>query len=476
MKRFVSILLAVLMLVSLCTVTSAARGYVLTVPESLSAHNLEAYGLHTLNVYSTDKAPTVDGVIDTAEYPGPNNGMCLESVPGDNMWMNRYYLYSTTTTQNELESNCNWTPYVAREDMPDYIKTYLTYDDSYLYFAVATQIPAIRATTDNVTGATRNATWSLEVRTNFMQSDNVVLSHGGTAGSYASNRYYLYKGFDLGEDGKPLAQTATSVKLPRRTFTLYENSAFVTDSYDSYVDDLGQTWNTTLYKRADNFMYKVTVLEDNKWGVIFEGRMPLGDVLRITDVEYEDGSPLDYVPEWGAWGSTIRLQAYVAKSGMFPNGTEYEIRPEDVIYAQTFLPAGGAGNSGANGIVAGYQLHNTLGAAIKAVHGKGSKTPSFLMNPVHFLGEYDETFAYGEFYSSPTESVLKETSRVTRTRGVLTSAERGKHNRVVGVATQAAVATGDDLTLTLVLSATMLLCATTAALVVVMKKRSSRTY
>ncbi|MBR3838010.1 MAG: hypothetical protein IKJ74_07735 [Clostridia bacterium] len=473
MKRVVSILLAVLMLASLLTVTSGARGYTLSVPESVSAHNLEAYGLHTMNVYSTEVPPTIDGKIGQGEYPGPENGCSLYATPGDNLWMNAYYPNSSGD-QNSYYPECNWSDYVDSREFPDYVGNFLTYDDNYLYFAVATVIPAIRPTTDNKTAYTRSALWFFETRSNFMQSDNIAISHGGNSSSFANTRYSLYKYNEQDNNGNILPGVAQSVSLAKRIYTLYENDKFTTTTLGAYVDELGQTWNSTIYKRAENFTYQVTVQEDGKWKVVFEGRQPLGDVLRITDVEYEDGTPIDYVPEWGAWACSIRLQAYYPKVSTLPNGSEAVIHPEDVLYAQTFYPAGGAATSGMNGTVAGYLLHNTVGAAIQATHGKKTVTPTFLMNPVHFLGAYDSNFVYDDFYSAPTETVLKTTSRVTRTRGVLTSGVRGVNNRVVGVATKAAVATGDDLTLTVICSAVMILCAATAVTVVVMKKRSGR--
>ena len=74
MKRIVTLLLAVLMLAALFAVPASARGYTLSIPSSVSSHNLEAYGLHTLEVFSTETPPTIDGKVGTGEYPGPHNG------------------------------------------------------------------------------------------------------------------------------------------------------------------------------------------------------------------------------------------------------------------------------------------------------------------------------------------------------------------------------------------------------------------
>jgi hypothetical protein len=130
------------------------------------------------------------------------------------------------------------------------------------------------------------------------------------------------------------------------------------------------------------------------------------------------------------------------------------------------------GRSAAGAIIGDYTFTNTISAAITSTHGKAT---TYLMNPVHFLGKYDGEFNYDGVYSEPAGTFAKTTTRATRNRAsVLTSGVRGVNNRVVGVATQAAGATGDSLTMTIVLSVTMLLLAVVAVAVVLMKKRSAR--
>ena len=120
MKKVVSLLLAVLMLTSLLSVVSSARGgYVLSVPADMSLHELEAYGLHTMNVYETEIAPTIDGKIGTGEYPGPNNGCSLSSIPGDNMWMSTYKKSGATGRQDNYSGYHDFTDYIAEEDKPE---------------------------------------------------------------------------------------------------------------------------------------------------------------------------------------------------------------------------------------------------------------------------------------------------------------------------------------------------------------------
>ena len=474
MKKIVALLLAVLTITALFAVPASARGYTLSIPASVSSHNLEAYGLHTMEVFSTDVAPTIDGKVGTGEYPGPNNGCSLSSVPGDNLWMSSSN--EMGAHQNGYQGRYDFTDYVLEEDKPEYINSYLTYDDKYLYFAVTTTIPAIRFTTKTdteiVSGGSnrRSGYWWIDTFVNFMQTDNISSCNYN---SVAQTRYNLYK-YDYFNTAMTVTINDTS-GYRRVTLQNPKKVSNYTKTYLSYWTDeeTGTIWNPTTYKKAENFFYQVTILENGKWAVTFEGRYALGDVLRITDVEYEDGTPLNKVPEWGSWGFNMRLQSSGNVKSVLPNGTEVEIYRDDVIYAQTMLPAYGAGRSQANSKIGNYLFHNTVSAAVSSGHGL---SVYYLANPVHFLGKYDPAVHGTEVDDKISVSPIgTTTTRVTRTRTpALTSGVRGVNYRVIGVATSSASATGDSLTLTVALSAVMLLCAGGAVCVLLMKKRSSR--
>ncbi len=474
MKKILSLLLAVLTITALFAVPASARGYTLSIPKTVSSHNLEAYGLHTMNVFSTEVPPTIDGKVGTGEYPGPNNGCSLSSVPGDNLWMSSSN--AAGAHQNGYQGRYDFTDYVLEEDKPEYINSYLTYDDEFLYFAVTTTIPAIRYTdiTDDeiVSGGSkrRYKYWWVDTFINFMQTDNVSACNYN---SVAQTRYNLYK-YDY-------FNTAMSVTIDeaggfRRLMipNAQRPKDYNRTYYSVWTDEkTGVIWNPTTYRKAENFFYQVTVLDNGKWAVTFEGRYPLGDVLRITDVEYEDGSALTKVPEWGSWGFNMRLQSTGNVKSTAPNGTDVEIYRDDVIYAQTMLPANGAARTGANSKVGNYLFQNTVSAAVSSGHGS---TVYYLANPVHYLGKYDPavhgTEANDKINVSPIGTT---TTRVTRARTpVMTSGVRGVNYRVIGVATSSASATGDSLTMTVVLSVVMLLCAAGAVTVLLMKKRSTR--
>jgi len=316
----------------------------------------------------------------------------------------------------------------------------------------------------------RSSYWWIDTFINFMQTDNISACNYN---SVAQTRYNLYK-YDYFNTAMTVTINETSGY--RRVFLLNEKKpSNYTRTYLPYWTDeeTGVIWNTTTYKKAENFFYQVTVLENGKWAVTFEGRYALGDVLRITDVEYEDGTPLNKVPEWGSWGFNMRLQSNGNVKSIAPNGTDVEIYRDDVIYAQTMLPAYGAARTQANSKVGNYLFQNTVSAAVSSGHGL---SVYYLANPVHYLGKYDPAVHGTEVDSNINVSPIgTTTTRVTRTRTpALTSGVRGVNYRVIGVATSSAGATGDSLTMTVVLSSVMLLCAAVAVCVVLMKKRSTR--
>ena len=480
MKRFVTVLLAVLLLASLVALPADAKGYSLSIPSSVSAHNLEAYGLHTMNVYQTITPPTVDGSVGDGEYPGPNNGCSLCSVPGDNLWMSSFAPSSDPSkpSQTAYNGNLDFTPYINEEDFPDYIKSYLTYDDQFFYYAVSTVVPALRDTsgTDKTAGRS-SGNWWTDVKLNFLQSDVISEVH---ANSVANTRHNMKK-----NPNGTLSTNTIVNETSSRVVALQSKDQYFKVAYPNYVDELGTTWGGATYKRAENYTYRVEVLQSGKWRITMEGRFLLGDVLRVTDVEYEDGSPLDYVPEWGVWGISFLMQTYHAVDDVTPDGTPVKLDEEDVIYATSYLPAQGLGTSGTGALLKNTSandgsmilFNNTVSAAVSSGHGR---TVSYLLNPVHYLGIYDPSFdqsgGYQAMYSQKPNTLLASTTtRVTRTRPrVLTSGVRGVNNRVIGVATRASGATGDSITWTIVMAVAMLVCATAAVFTVVWMKRSAK--
>jgi len=458
MKKWIAFVMAAAMLFSAFAVTAAARGYTLVLPEDLDAHNLEAYGLHTMNVFYTENPPVQDGVIATGEYPGPNNGCTASGTFRDGMWLTTH---SSATSFASYVGRDDVGSVVDKADIPPYMNTYLCYDDEYFYIGLTTVIqpPRVVATVNSGT------TFQIDTRYNFMQSSHIL-------SNYSANwtRYNISKTAESGVPTTPSSvnlytYSPTASTYNARTIRQYdqENEKWVFVYLPTAVDNEGKAIDATVYK--NNAKYIVEVLEDGRWSITFETREPLVDVLRVTDVEYEDGTPIDFVPEWGAFGWNICMTA------SSPNTDIYDGQR---IFAQTMLPGGGKMWTAANAVISGLTFKNTFNAAATELYGSAN-TVNHVLCPAHFLGYYDPSVDYDYIYDQPdSTTIAKVTTRVTRTRTpVLTSGVRGVNGRVVAVATSASDRTGDDLSAVLIAAGAVMLLAASAAVVLFMKKRGA---
>ncbi len=504
MKKILCILLTVIMVASLFAVPANARGYTLSVPKTVNAHNLNSYGLKTLNVYETATEPTIDGRIGEGEYPGPNGGMADSvSVAGASndgyynhgLWMSSH----SAGNQNGYSGNLDFTGYTSPNDVPHAVETYLTYDSSYLYFAIVYRhIPAQFAA--KVSG--RNASLVFDTRAGFMQSSNPVEAHS----SVAMNRFNVTASSALsasnnaGDKGAAVNtayvyNASASTKFGRQIRQIL-NGKDTTHYISYYVDPQGTAWGSTAgtsdaYKRVENTCYHIDVLDDSfvdekgvtraYWDLTFEGRQPLGDILRISDVEYEDGTPIDYMPEWGTWGTCLRYYSSARVKSTAPNGTEVVLAYDEAIMAQTMLPASGMAYTGVNSRVGKYEFHNTVQSAFASASGTSVTSGfSYLANPVHFLGFYDDGgFDMDAFYGSGTGSAVSiatSTTRATRRKNPALQEFDGSVSRVIGVASRASTNTGDHAGLTIALTVVMVVCAggAVAAILLGKKRKSNR--
>lgn len=453
MKKIISLVLAVMMLASVLAVPAFARGYTLSIPKTFSAHNMDAYGLHTMNAFYTDYAPDIDGEIAVGEYPGPNNGCVSSTTYGNGFWTALHSNGSVGAYSGSFDGR----DYVDPQDLPDYINTYLTYDDNFLYIGVTALIQP----------QTVESTL-IDTRVSFIQSENPVENP-----SRAWNRYSINhsKGANLANPAITAyiyTTNGTSGSTSARRIIAMQDGKKVTQDLPTWIDtdgvvsDPGTSWNAATYQKAENTAIKMAKTESGKWTVCFECRQPLADIMRVTDVEYEDGTPLEYVPEWGTCGIIFRLNATKETTNLALG---------ERFFAQTMLPAAGNGYTGANSEISGLTFNNTLSAAVNTAFGG---TIDYLRAPVHFLGIYDPEVDYDDVYALAQNTIVKTTTRVTRTIGPrLTSGVRGVNGRVIGVATTASDRTGDNLTVTLIVAGVMVLCAASGVVILFMKKRSS---
>ncbi|MBP5288966.1 MAG: hypothetical protein J6Z79_03735, partial [Clostridia bacterium] len=483
MKKILCFVLVLMMIVPLFAVPVNAKGYTLSVPKTVNAHNLNSYGLRTLNVYETTTAPAIDGEVGEGEYPGPDNGMADSvSVKGETndgyfnhgLWMSSH----SAGNMNGYSGQQDFTGYTSERDVPQAVETYLTYDNDYLYFAIVYRhMPEQIAA--QVSG--RGGSMVFDTRTNFVQSSNAFEAHG----SVAWNRYNIaitnaaLKNQDNRIASDVYIYNATSSTKSGRQIRQIIDGKDTTNYIEYYVDARGTAWGgtdgkSTVYKRGENNHYGIVVLEDTYtdengnvrcfWDLTIEGRQPLGDILRISDVEYEDGTPLDYVPEWGVWGSSLRYYSSATVMNVTPNGTEVTIGYDEPIIAQTMLPARGMAYTDLNSRVGTYQFHNTLSNAFATASGVTTDSKiSFLMNPVHFLGLYDDgSFDVDYFYGSEvsnTSTVATSSTRATRRKNPNLQEFDGSAARVIGVSSRASSATGDNTLPVIILSVVMVACA-----------------
>ncbi|MBQ3865553.1 MAG: hypothetical protein II776_01530 [Clostridia bacterium] len=491
MKRLVCILLTVVMLAALAAVPAEAKGYTLSIPKTVSPHNLNSYGLKTLNVYRTETPPTLDGEIGKVavewddegnptkysyEYPGgPADSVTLKGETEDGFYSHGLWMTSHGAgNMNSFSGNNDFTGYTSEQDVPTQVDTYLTYDEEYFYFAVVYHhFPA------------QTSAFLLDTRVNFMQTENICEA----CSSMAWTRYNLAASATSHTPTNAYAYSASDSVRSGRTIRRIADGRDVTRYLDYYVDKNGTAWGSTSgsaapYFRAENTYYKIEVLDEKFtdeagktrafWTLTFEGRQPLGDVLRICDVEYEDGTPIDYVPEWGVWGSDLKMFSSATVTGVAPNGTDITIKYGESVFAQTMLPAGGVGWTGANSRVANFEFNNTVSAAVSSSFLGGV---SYLINPVHFLGDYQE-FDADYFYGSGVDSsssVATSSTRATRRKNPNLQEFNGASARVIGVATRAASATGDEVIWTIGLIAAMVLCAAGAVAVVLINRKKRET-
>lgn len=480
MKRAIAILLSALMLASLLAVSAGARGYTLSLPKDMDQHNLEAYGLHTMNVYRYDDyfenpednaaAPVIDGIITSGEYPGPNDGCVSSNTVGDGLWIGSH----GNGNVNSYTGREDWTTLVDPADYPPYLNMYMTYDDDFVYIAIDTVFNAPANAAPDTGG-----TFVLDIRNNFMQTSDFPANYSQNWTRYNISKTVPSAKYTM-EDNSLLPHavpysvviyssdngSSTTTGRIIRQFD-QEQKKWVQITLPYAYDSAGTRLDNDYYKNCAHYTVEVLNVENDSgeavqmWHLQFECKQPLADVLRITDVEYDDGSPLDYVPEWGAIGVNIRYRA-------LHETTDVELNRR--LYIQTMLPTGGVGYTAANSTISGVLFSNTMNAASSNTFGIAT---NHVLCPVHFLGYYDAEVDYEDTYYQPVNTVAKLTTRVTRTRTpVLTSGVRGVNGRVVAVATNASDRTPDDLPIVLVTAGVVLLMAASAAAIFFMKKRA----
>ncbi len=226
-----------------------------------SAHDLQAYGLHSFISSYVSTAPVMDGIISVGEY---NSG----NIPSD---------VATIGNGLSLTNNLGTTDYTEEfgKEYEDFtVKTYLSYDDTYAYIAEEVQ-------TKSGIDLSANPVLNATVRYGLSQSDAIPEAHARLSNTYS----YVFDG--TGFTVKPLASAD-------RTYKKLDGAVTTTVQVDlDPYNDGTTTWTREEYSKAANTAVSYTQA-DGTHTYVFEYRIPLAEAIYSSTGRYskEDVSAL----------------------------------------------------------------------------------------------------------------------------------------------------------------------------------------
>ncbi len=291
MKKIISLALAVCTLISaFCLPVMASyadQTSTAYIQYGTTAHDLQAYGLHSFVSYYVGTAPQMDGTISSGEYNATGIPSDVAKI-GDGL---------------TLTNNTGTTDYTAQygNDYADFqIKTYLAYDEVYAYIAeevISNQ--AISAISPNGSSSTLNAT----VRYGLNQS--ALLPEGQ---SRLSNSYsYL---LDPISGDLSVSACSAADRVYRKIDGAVVSTALV--DVDPYND--GTTvWNRSEYAAPANAAANHTE-NSGEHKYVFEYRIPLADIVYSATGRYHKDDVKAILESESFYGSFL-FQIAVTRTG-----------------------------------------------------------------------------------------------------------------------------------------------------------------
>ena len=286
MKKILTIFLALVFIVSaFCLPVGAtyANGTSTAyIQVGTTAHDLQAYGLHTFTSFYVTNPPIINGVISDNEYN-------LGNVPSD----------VATLGDGLTLTNASATTDYTKEYGDDYrdftVKSYLAYDDNFAYIAEEVTCSQEISTLNS---AMQESTLNVNVRYGLNQSEAVP-----EALSRLSNSY-TYKYLSNGD------MEVSSCSSGNRTYKTIadEISQTATLDNDAYSDGT-TTWNKAEYKKAENAAVKV----DGSYRYVFEYRIPLADVIYSATGRYSKDDVASLLAD--AFYGSYMFQIAVTRTG-----------------------------------------------------------------------------------------------------------------------------------------------------------------
>lgn len=251
-----------------------------------TAHDLQAYGLHSFVSYYVNAAPQMDGVISSAEYNATGIASDVAKI-GDGL---------------TLTNNSGTTDYTAQfgKDYEDFeIKTYLAYDETYAYIAEeVTSKQAISVVKANGSASTLN----VSVRYGLNQSELLPEAQGRLSNSYS---------YSVDSTGAvALSACSSADRVYRKLDGAVVSTALV--DVEPYQDG-SITWDRAEYAKAANAAASHTVnAGEHKY--VFEYRIPLADVVYSATGRYNKDD-VKAILESGTFYGSYLFQIAVTRTG-----------------------------------------------------------------------------------------------------------------------------------------------------------------
>ena len=259
MKKIVSFLVALTLLASgaclsvyadMVDGTSSAF-----IQNTTDARDLQAYGLHTFASFKAATTPSVDGAVNTGEYPGVSD----VAKPGDGLW---------------LTGNDGSADNAGKVDGLDEVvlETYLAYDDTYAYIAEKVTSPVALPSTVSA--------W---VRYGLNQSKLIPEAY-----SHAENKYKITSSNVISID-------SSNANAKSRTYL--NGLGNLSRENMKYFDGTTE-WKASTYKSAENAAFT----RDGDT-FIFEYRLPLADIAYSAFGEFSQAKTAELIASGQFFGS-----------------------------------------------------------------------------------------------------------------------------------------------------------------------------
>ncbi len=284
MKKTLSLLLAVILVVcAFCLPVSAGyadKASTQYIQYGTTAHDLQAYGIHTFQASRVTSAPQVNGVIGTGEY---GNAPSDVATIGDGLTLTN----GTATT--------DYTDAFGEEFKNFKLTSYLVYDDTYVY--IAEELVADKAISIINAAGDQNLALNTHVRYGLNQSPNIPEAASRLSNSYA----YRY---DTAADNFNVSGCIAA----NRNYKVLEGAISKSVTLD---DECYSDWTMAKYAANTAVNYSAS---GNQHTYVFEYKIPLADVIFSATGDFKEADVAALLANSTFYGSYL-FQVAVTRTG-----------------------------------------------------------------------------------------------------------------------------------------------------------------